>query len=95
MKIDQNAALSKPLGDASSAISARDSVHAQPSVSRMPAVEQGPPASAAAVLPSTTGDFDTARVSKIRDDISAGRYKINTAKIADGLLATVRDLIGR
>ena len=46
-------------------------------------------------LPSTLGDFDAARVAEIRDSIRAGSYKIDTARIADGLLSTVRDLIGK
>lgn len=40
-----------------------------------------------------SGDFDAARVAEIRASISAGRYQMNTEKIADGLLATVRDLL--
>ena len=47
-----------------------------------------------APLLSTHSDFDAARVSRIREEISAGRYQVNTGKIADGLLATVRDLLG-
>lgn len=46
-------------------------------------------------LPSTLGDFDAARVAEIRDSIRAGSYKVDTARIADGLLSTVRDLIGK
>jgi negative regulator of flagellin synthesis FlgM len=42
---------------------------------------------------STHSDFDAARVARIREEISAGRYQVNTGKIADGLLATVRDLL--
>jgi negative regulator of flagellin synthesis FlgM len=59
------------------------------------------PASAALARPavpapqlSTHSDFDAARVERIREEISAGRYQVNTGKIADGLLATVRDLLG-
>ncbi|MEO5659805.1 MAG: flagellar biosynthesis anti-sigma factor FlgM [Polaromonas sp.] len=51
--------------------------------------------SSTSVLPSTVGDFDAARVAKIRDSISAGRYQVNTAKIADGLLSTVRELLNK
>jgi negative regulator of flagellin synthesis FlgM len=47
------------------------------------------------LLPSTNGDFDAARVATIRENISAGRYQVNTAKIADGLLATVHDLLNQ
>lgn len=52
------------------------------------------PASAAR-LPVTTGDFDAARVAEIRESIRAGHYQINTAKIADGLISSVQDLIGK
>lgn len=47
-------------------------------------------------LPSATGtasDFDAARVAAIREDIRAGRYQIRPERIADGLLASVRDLL--
>jgi negative regulator of flagellin synthesis FlgM len=62
-----------------------------------PAVGAAPPASPlsqTARLPSTNGDFDAARVAEIRESISAGRYQVDTGKIADGLLASVRDLLG-
>lgn len=42
-----------------------------------------------------SGDFNAAKVAEIRQAISAGRYRINTGKIADGLLDTVRDLLAR
>lgn len=63
-----------------------------------PASETQAPASmarpaASAPLLSTHSDFDAARVARIREEISAGRYQVNTGKIADGLLATVRDLL--
>ncbi|HEX7865879.1 MAG TPA: flagellar biosynthesis anti-sigma factor FlgM [Variovorax sp.] len=48
-------------------------------------------------LPGATGaaaaDFDAARVAAIREDIRAGRYQIRPERIADGLLASVRDLL--
>ena len=40
------------------------------------------------------GDFDAARVAAIREDIRAGRYQVNPEGIADGLLDSVRDLLG-
>lgn len=46
------------------------------------------------VKPGST-DFDTARVAEIRQAISEGRYQINAGKIADGLINTVRDLLGK
>jgi negative regulator of flagellin synthesis FlgM len=51
--------------------------------------------SSTSLLPSTTGDFDAVRVAQIRESISAGRYQVNTAKIADGLLSTVRELLNK
>lgn len=96
MKIDQNAIFQKPLADTSTVLPAKDGVNVHLPLSRLPTVtEPGPSLASAPVLPSTHGDFDAARVAKIRNDISAGRYKINTASIADGLLASVRDLIGK
>jgi negative regulator of flagellin synthesis FlgM len=37
--------------------------------------------------------FDAARVEKIKQAISEGRFVVNPGKVADGLLETVRDLI--
>jgi negative regulator of flagellin synthesis FlgM len=37
--------------------------------------------------------FDIARVNEIKQAISEGRFTVNPEKIADGLLASVRDLI--
>ncbi|TIC79199.1 flagellar biosynthesis anti-sigma factor FlgM [Crenobacter intestini] len=39
--------------------------------------------------------FDAAKVDAIRAAISAGEYRVNADAIADGLIATARDLIGR
>lgn len=59
------------------------------------AATRAPAVASPARLPSTTGDFDAARVAEIRDSIRAGSYQVDTARIADGLLSTVRDLIGK
>ncbi|EHP38972.1 anti-sigma-28 factor FlgM [Cupriavidus basilensis OR16] len=40
------------------------------------------------------GDIDTAKVEEIRQAISEGRIKIDPSKIADGLLASLRELSG-
>jgi negative regulator of flagellin synthesis FlgM len=37
-------------------------------------------------------DIDTAKVEEIRQAIAEGRIRIDTGKIADGLLATLREL---
>ncbi|AEK60769.1 flagellar biosynthesis anti-sigma factor FlgM [Collimonas fungivorans] len=47
------------------------------------------------LLQPGAGDFDAAKVAEIRQAISEGRYQINPGKIADGLLDTVRDLLGK
>jgi negative regulator of flagellin synthesis FlgM len=62
------------------------------------AAKAAAPAASAHVhtLPSAAGtasDFDAARVAAIREDIRAGRYQIRPERIADGLLASVRDLL--
>lgn len=96
MKIDQNVTFLKNVAGSSVPASAKDSVNANPSVSGTPAAAgQARPSSPTPLLPSTNGDFDAARVTEIRGNISAGRYQVNTAKIADGLLATVRELLGQ
>ncbi|MDO9116297.1 MAG: flagellar biosynthesis anti-sigma factor FlgM [Polaromonas sp.] len=94
MKINQNVTFLKNAAD-SPAVPARDGVKPNRAVSGMPAeAAQTRPAAATPLLPSTNGDFDAARVGKIREDISAGRYHVDTEKIADGLLRSVRDLLG-
>ncbi|WP_110709100.1 flagellar biosynthesis anti-sigma factor FlgM [Salinicola sp. CR57] len=41
-----------------------------------------------------SGDIDTARVNDIRQAISEGRLELDTGKIADGLIQSVRDMLG-
>lgn len=40
-----------------------------------------------------TGDIDTKRVSELKDAISKGNLSIDSSKIADGLIDTVRGLL--
>lgn len=37
--------------------------------------------------------FDAAKVQAIREEIRAGRYKMDPARIADGMLASLRNLL--
>lgn len=62
----------------------------------------GPAAGAAASARVSTGSaradgpgtFDAGRVAQIREDIRAGRYQVRPERIADGLLDSVRELLG-
>ena len=87
MKIDQSVSFLKNGPGTASPVTARSS--AGTAASTGPAVAR----QAQPLLPSTNGDFDAGRVAQIRESISAGRYQVNTAKIADGLLASVRELL--
>lgn len=42
---------------------------------------------------STTGAFDAKKVADIKTAISEGRFQVNSEMVADGLIATVKDLI--
>ncbi len=90
MKIDQNVTFLKKAPD--TLAPARNGAAAP--VATPSQAGQARPLSATPLLPSTNGDFDAARVAEIRESISAGRYQVNVDKIADGLLASVRDLLG-
>lgn len=92
MNIHKTTAFPKNAADSLATAATREG---RPAPASPPAATLGRPASPAPLLPSTHSDFDVARVARIREEISAGRYQVNTAKIADGLLATVRDLLGR
>lgn len=96
MKIDQNVTVLKNVAARPAFSATRGSAPAQGAATTLAsAADQPRLASSTALLPSPNGDFDAARVAKIRESISAGRYQINPAKIADGLLSTVRDLLNK
>ena len=94
MKIDPPAPSAKPITRTPAANAAQ--VSGADAAQR---ARQAAPASAQVrSLPGATGaaaaDFDAARVAAIREDIRAGRYQVRPERIADGLLASVRDLLG-
>ncbi|HUH60887.1 MAG TPA: flagellar biosynthesis anti-sigma factor FlgM [Candidimonas sp.] len=44
-------------------------------------------------LQSGDADINVARVNEIRDALASGQLKIDPSRIADGLIASVRDLL--
>ncbi|WFF42818.1 flagellar biosynthesis anti-sigma factor FlgM [Salinicola endophyticus] len=42
---------------------------------------------------NTSGDIDTARVAEVRQAIADGTLQLDTSKIADGLIQSVRDML--
>ena len=89
MKIDQNVTFLKGLAGTSATAPAKAGAAAMAAET----AQAARPATPTPLLPSTNGDFDAARVARIRESISAGHYQVNAEKIADGLLATVHDLL--
>lgn len=62
--------------------------------SAAPAVHLSPSVQALQVaLKDTSRDVDVAQVEAVRQEVLAGTYQINPRAIADGLLASVRDLL--
>lgn len=96
MKIDQNVTVLQSSAAKPAFLAPKGSAPAQGAATTLAsAADQPRLASSTALLASPNGDFDAARVAEIRASISAGRYPINPAKIADGLLSTVRDLLNK
>jgi negative regulator of flagellin synthesis FlgM len=48
---------------------------------------------AASATGSSNGVFDTKKVERIKLAIADGQFNVNSEKVADGLLETVRDLL--
>jgi negative regulator of flagellin synthesis FlgM len=42
-----------------------------------------------------TADFDVKRVEEVRSAMAEGRFKVNTEAVADKLLASVAELLGK
>ncbi|MDS1141113.1 flagellar biosynthesis anti-sigma factor FlgM [Pusillimonas sp. SM2304] len=57
------------------------------------AVDLSPAARHLANLQDADNDINVARVQEIRDALASGQLKIDPSRIADGLLASVRDLL--
>ena len=57
------------------------------------AVDLSPAARHLAALNDSDADIQAERVQQIRDALASGDLKIDPSRIADGLLASVRDLL--
>ena len=57
------------------------------------AVDLSPAARHLSSLSDSAGDINTVRVQELRDALASGQLKIDPSRIADGLLASVRDLL--
>jgi negative regulator of flagellin synthesis FlgM len=57
------------------------------------AVDLSPAARHLAALNGSGDDIQAERVQQIRDALASGELKIDPSRIADGLLASVRDLL--
>lgn len=69
--------------------------HATPgtAASGRTAVDLSPAARHLAALNDGDADVQAERVQQIRDALASGELKIDPSRIADGLLASVRDLL--
>lgn len=105
MKIDQIANLPNRVSGTASAAAPKDSTPRAPATAASTSTAtsatnlnslaaQARQLQTELVKPSSA-DFDAARVAEIRQAISDGSYQVNIGKIADGLINTVRDLLGK
>lgn len=89
MKIDQTTGSATPL---------RLPVKARPGPARPASGHEGvkgqAPANVREFPESADGTFNAAKVAAIKEQIRSGQYRINPERIADGLLASLRGLIG-
>lgn len=89
MKIDQTtgSAIPLPLG--------RPRTAAAPAPATAPPPADPPAGNVRAFPGADDGSFDAARVAAIREEIRSGRYQVNPERIADGILASARELIAK
>lgn len=93
MKIEPSGPAVLPLAPAASGWQAVAALRPASPLRPVAVADEAAPASACAQLASTSGDFDAAKVAAIRQSISAGLYQVNLGKVADGLLASVQELL--
>jgi negative regulator of flagellin synthesis FlgM len=90
LKIDQTtgSAISLPLGG-----KPRTAPASAPAVA--PRSGDAPAGNVRAFPGADDGSFDAARVAAIREEIRSGRYQVNPERIADGILASARELLAK
>ena len=93
MKIENSVSSSPVLNTTGNSVKASkaDVVAAQPSVSST--VQLSTKLQIVEGQASSAGVFDAQKVQDIKAAIAEGRFQINSDVIADGLMATVKDLI--
>lgn len=79
-----NANVGKKAEKSFSAMSAKESVTLSPLSAQLQSLEANVAASEA---------FDAEKVEAIKSAIASGQFKIDSGKVADGLIATVKDLL--
>lgn len=70
-----------------------DKAVAQPVPAQTDSVRLSSQGQALAGAAGSTAVFDTKKVERIKMAIADGQFKVNSEKVADGLLETVRDLL--
>lgn len=86
MKIDQNVIALKGAATSEAPARARGAATGAPTGAG--------PATTTRLQVASGGEFDAVRVAQIREAIAAGRYQVDASRIADGLMDSVRELLG-
>ena len=89
-------ATTTPAAGSSNAAKATDKAVAQPVPVATDSVRlssQGQALAGTSATAANTAVFDSKKVERIKSAIADGQFKVNSDKVADGLLETVRDLL--
>ncbi len=98
MKIDNSA---KTIGSVQNPVGSRAAATGATATAVKPGPAPGGQSSStvvSATMNAVSGSeavFDSQKVAEIRQAISEGRFKINPERIADGLISSVREMLGQ